>query len=372
MNDVIQKISEFITVNDWLIEIYIILFLTLILSLALASFLQRLLPKLKKTTHVWDDTLVSAIYNPLLFFLWAFMVTIIIPIVLTHRQFGSELIKYIVILREILFIIFLFWFSMLYVRNVERRIFHQITIGERVRDRTTVRAVSQLLRIVIIIIAFLLILQSMNIQVTSLLAVGGIGGLAFGFAAKDTLSNFIGGLMIFWDRPFSVGDWIRLPDQQVEGIVENIGWRLTKIRTLDKRLLYVPNGTFSTVAIENPSAMSHRRINATIGIRYQDAPKIKGILKDIENMLRHHPGIDTHQVLQVYLSEFGPSSLNFIIYAFTQIIDSTSFYLFQQEIFLKVIDIIIQHGAECAFPSTTLYVPDPVTIKSLGEERHVR
>ena len=82
-----------------------------------------------------------------------------------------------------------------------------------------------------------------------------MGGIAVGFAARDLLANFLGGLSIFMDRPFAVGDWIRSPDREIEGTVEDVGWRVTRIRTFDQRPLYVPNSVFSTVALENPSRL---------------------------------------------------------------------------------------------------------------------
>ena len=86
-----------------------------------------------------------------------------------------------------------------------------------------------------------------------------------------------------------VGDWIRSPDRDIEGTVEHIGWRLTRIRTFDKRPLYVPNSTFLSVALENPSRMTHRRIYETIGVRYDDAGKVPGIIQQVEAMLRSTP-----------------------------------------------------------------------------------
>ena len=80
-------------------------------------------------------------------------------------------------------------------------------------------------------------------------------------------------MFVYLDRPFAVGDWVRSPDREIEGTVENIGWRVTRIRTFDKRPLYIPNSIFSQIAVENPSRMSNRRIKETIGIRYDDASK---------------------------------------------------------------------------------------------------
>ena len=181
----------------------------------------------------------------------------------------------------------------------------------------------------------------------------------------------IGGLMVYWDRPFAVGDWIRSPDRNIEGTVEKIGWRLTRIRTFDKRPLYVPNAVFSTISVENPSRMSNRRIYVTIGLRYDDATRIATILPDIEKMLREHTAIDATLTLMVNLYQFGPSSLNFFIYTFTKTTNWVKFQAIQQDVFLKAIDIITAHGAECAFPTTTLHVPNGINLMNpTGETVH--
>ena len=106
-------------------------------------------------------------------------------------------------------------------------------------------------------------------------------GIAVGFAAKDLLANFFGGLMVYLDRPFAIGDWIRSPDREIEGTVEEIGWRVTCIRTFDKRPIYVPNSVFTQVTVENPSRMLNRRIYETIGVRYDDAAKVRDIITDV-------------------------------------------------------------------------------------------
>lgn len=118
--------------------------------------------------------------------------------------------------------------------------------------------------------------------------------------------------MIYLDRPFSVGDWIRSPDQEIEGTVEDIGWRLTRIRTFDKRPLYIPNSVFANIAVENPSRMTHRRIFETLGIRYTDINKMNTIVDAVKSMLTEHPEIDSKQTLIVNFDKFSPSSVDFL------------------------------------------------------------
>ena len=147
-------------------------------------------------------------------------------------------------------------------------------------------------------------------------------------------------MFVYLDRPFAVGDWVRSPDREIEGTVENIGWRVTRIRTFDKRPLYIPNSIFSQIAVENPSRMSNRRIKETIGIRYDDASKIEIIISQVKEMLKDHPDIDTAKTLIVNFNSFAPSSLDFFIYTFTKTTDWIKFHEVKQKILLQVIKII--------------------------------
>jgi MscS family membrane protein len=184
-----------------------------------------------------------------------------------------------------------------------------------------------------------------------------------GFAARDLLANFLGGLSIFLDRPFAVGDWIRSPDREIEGTVEDVGWRVTRIRTFDQRPLYVPNSVFSTVAIENPSRMRNRRIYETIGVRYSDAAVVADIVAEVEAMLRGHDAIDQSRTLIVNFVSFGASSLDFFVYTFTRTTDWVTYHGVKQEILLNILAIIDRLGAEIAFPTRTVLL-DPVNPES--------
>jgi MscS family membrane protein len=216
------------------------------------------------------------------------------------------------------------------------------------------------------ITASLVALQTLGFSISGVLAFGGVGGIAVGFAAKDLLANFFGGLMVYLDRPFSVGDWIRSPDRNIEGTVEEIGWRLTMIRTFDKRPLYVPNATFTSIAVENPSRMLNRRIYETIGIRYDDADKMEGIVREVEQMLRDHPEIDTNQTLMVNFNKFAASSLDFFIYTFTRTTVWTEYHKIKQDVLLKINAIITKHGAEIAFPTSTIHLANSEPLQSAG------
>jgi len=168
--------------------------------------------------------------------------------------------------------------------------------------------------------------------------------------------------MLYLDRPIAVGEWVRSPDRKIEGTVEDIGWRLTRIRTFDKRPLYIPNSLFTTIIVENPSRMSNRRINEIIGLRYDDIGQMDAITRDVEEMLKTHPEIDTSQTLMVYFDAFSPSTVDFFIYTFTKTTVWQDFHEIKHDILLKIHDIIAGHGAEMAFPTSTVHVPAGVRL----------
>ena len=237
--------------------------------------------------------------------------------------------------------------------------------GEEV-DRTRVDATGKLLRAAVVSTAVLIAMQNLGVNISGVLAFGGVGGIAVGLAARDLLANLFGGLTVYMDRPFAVGDWIRSPDREIEGTVEHIGWRRTAIRTFDKRLLYVPNSAFATIAVENPSRMSHRRIKETIGVRYDDVHAVPAILQQVRELLQQHPDIDQSQTLMVHLNEFGASALNFFIYTFTRTTSWTEFHAVKERIMLEIARIIEAHGAEIAFPTTTVHIPGELTAARLA------
>ena len=166
-------------------------------------------------------------------------------------------------------------------------------------------------------------------------------------------------MIVHLDRPFRVGDWIRSPDRQIEGTVEEIGWRMTTIRTFDKRPLYVPNSVFTTVAVENPSRMFNRRIYETIGVRYADVDAMTRIVEDIRSMLESHSEIDQNQTLIVNFVSFSESSLDIMVYTFTKTTDWVDFHGIKQNVLLEIGRIIESHGASIAFPTRTLQLDDP-------------
>ncbi len=301
----------------------------------------------EKTRFDWDDLLLHALKSPVSTVIWCWPGTVSLGLVL-QTYFESDL-NWLSTLKQVLLVAMFVWFFVRFIENIE-----EYVIGQKKRDETTVQAVAKVSKLFFVVIGLLTGLQTFGISLSGLLTFGGVGGLIVGLAAKDLLSNFFGGMMIYFDRPFKVGEWIRSPDRKIEGTVERIGWRMTVIRTFDKRPLYVPNSVFSSIVVENPSRMLNRRIYETIGLRYVDNKKVAAIITDVRAMLESHPDIDANQTLIVNFNQFGASSLDFFIYTFTKTVNWVRFHEVKQDVLLQVMAIIHQHQADIAFPTQTI------------------
>lgn len=339
--------------NTWVYQVFTVVFLTLLTSYVVGLLFGRLCKFAEKSSNVWDDVLLESARKPVQLLIWLLGISWAARI--TQLANNAEIFELIDPVRRVGVIILITWFLFGLAKRFEIALQSPGRVKEPL-DATTASAIGKLLRASIIITASLVILQNLGFSISGVLAFGGVGGIAVGFAAKDLLANFFGGLTVYMDRPFVVGDWVRSPDKNIEGTVEHIGWRLTRIRTFDKRPLYVPNATFSTISLENPSRMTHRRIQETIGVRYDDIGQVRSIVESVKRMLIEHDEIDDMQTLIVNLNQFGDSSVNLMVYTFTKTTIWVKFHEVKQDVLLRIAEIIEEHGASMAFPTTTLHV----------------
>ncbi|MBG10720.1 MAG: mechanosensitive ion channel protein MscS [Gammaproteobacteria bacterium] len=356
----------------WGVELFAAVLLTFVGRYLAMRALKVLGEQFEKTANVWDDALFKAAQGPLSWFIlilgliWAVQISDGYLDMVLFRPANLDII------RQLTFIVLTMFFLVRFVTLAEARVLVELQSRDEKEqgrlDPTTLHALAKLTRLSVGISAVLVALPTLGIEITALLAFGGVGGIAVGFAAQDLLSNFFGGLMIYLDRPFAIGDWIRSPDREIEGTVESIGWRLTVVRTFDKRPLYVPNSVFAKLALENPSRMTNRRIYETIGIRYRDASKMDRIVQDVYAMLQSHEEIDQRQTLIVNFNSYGDSSLDFFVYTFTKTTNWIKFHEIKQDVMFKIMRIVHEHQADFAFPTTTL---DGIETVVSGLDLHV-
>ena len=341
------------------IVVFALVFGTATVAYIASHIIAALERKFSQTKNLFDDALLHAARKPVVAFVW--LQGVYWAAEVAHKYSEAEIFKANESVLQIGFIFVLVWAVLRLIKEAEGILVSPLKMKQPM-DYTTVNAVSKLSRAVVIITAVLIAMQSMGYSISGVLAFGGVGGIAVGFAAKDLLANFFGGFIIHLDRPFKVGDWVRSPDRNIEGTVEHIGWRLTTIRTFDKRPLYVPNAAFTTIAVENPSRMTNRRIYETIGIRYADVGQMASIVDDIKAMLQEHEEIDSDETLIVNFLAFNASSLDIMVYTFTKTTQWVRFHEVKQDVLLKISDIIEGYGAEVAFPTRTLHLPEGVRL----------
>lgn len=347
-SDILLWMSQYV----WLFDV--------IKTFILFTLMYRLTVFLLKKIHTHYNTIpnrwivvigVQSIRKPVRYYILFLCIVSVFNIIVRNTMLISS-ISYKTIF-NILFALFILWSSVRFIKLIQNYMLNHKT---KMYDKTSVLAFGQIGMAIVVVVGALSLLQTLGVNLAGLLAFGGFSGIAVGFAAKDLLANFFGAVMIYLDKPFKVGDWIRSPEKDIEGDVESIGWRQTKIMTFEKRPIYVPNSFFSTIVIENASRMTHRRFNEIVGIRYDDISQANNIVDGIKSYLLEHPKIDNSQSLVVGVVKFAASSVDIMIYCFTTTSTLADFSKVRHEILLSAANIIAKHNAQIAFPTSTVYL----------------
>ena len=214
-------------------------------------------------------------------------------------------------------------------------------------------------RLGLLVLTALMVLRTLHFPIDSLLTVGGVAGIAIGFAAQGVVSNVFGAMVVYLDKPFKIGEWITLPAMNISGTVEHIGWRSTRVRGFDTSPYYVPNYIFNTYVVETPPRMQARRIQQTIPVRYADIDRLPAILKELRAYLQNHPGIDHRQSQMVNFTNYGTHSLDIMIYCFAGTVQWGESLDVQEDVLLNAAQIIAKHGGQLALPITRVQMQAP-------------
>ncbi len=222
-------------------------------------------------------------------------------------------------------------------------------------DDQLIPLVSRFLKLAVVLLGLVWVLENMGIDVGSLVAGLGIGGLAVALAAKDTLANVFGSLTIFGDRPFQIGDWVVLGNG-VEGTVEEVGFRSTRIRTFYNSLVTVPNSEVANSKVDNMGQRQFRRFKTTLGITYDTPPDVvQAFVEGIRAILAANPLV-RQDVYEVHLRDFGPSSLDIMIYSFFDVPDWHEELVGRSQVILEIMRLAQELEVSFAFPSQSLYL----------------
>ncbi|MBN2644927.1 MAG: mechanosensitive ion channel family protein [Desulfuromonadaceae bacterium] len=340
---------------------YALAALILIAALLFKRLFSRLLtriisPLVDRTRNTFDDLLLNSLRRPLEFLVFIAGLFLALQVLqlpskpVNLELFGNALLK-------TLFTFNMAWVLFNAVDLVEGTLGHWAHSTGSPLDDHLLPFIRKTARSFIIILALVMVIQNLGYSISGLLASLGLGGLAVALAAKDTLSNIFGSVMILLDRPFRVGDWVKT--DKLEGTVEEIGFRSTKIRTFAKTLITVPNNIIANTPLDNFSRMPKRRIKMTIGVTYASTPQqMRRAVNDIRAMLQQHPAIQQDFML-VNFTEFSPSSLDILVYCFTTTTNWALYLEARQDVCLRIMEILDQLGMALAFPSRSIYLHEP-------------
>lgn len=227
--------------------------------------------------------------------------------------------------------------------------------------------IKKTLRVFLAVVGLIMIIDNLGYSVGGILATFGLGGAALALASKDTLANLYGAVSIAVDRPFKVGDWIQVGDK-VDGDVEEIGLRSTRVRTWPKAVTVIPNSVLCNEYIINWSRMSKRRVKQIVGVTYETTPEqMQIILDDIRNLLQSDQDVNQDFIL-VKFNDFGASSLDILVYYFTNTIKWQPHLEIRERINLGIMSVVAKNGSSIAFPTRTLYFEGDIARKMLGKD----
>jgi MscS family membrane protein len=302
----------------------------------------------QRTDTFYDDRIISALKGPLRFAFVIFALHLFFLLIYKETPFIRQILETLVVYT-------VFW-TLLAVTDAMRELFYKATA--RFNPDLAKEMGSFILSIIKVLIAAVglaAILTVWGINVTALIASLGLGGLAFALAAKDTAANLFGSFALLADKSMRIGEWVKIGD--VEGVVEDIGMRTTKIRSFEKSLITVPNSIVANTSIENFSRRGVRRIKMHIGLTYDTTEaQMRAIVEDIRKMLEEHEGISKKETLLVRFDRFNDSSMDIFIYTFTATANWAKYLEIREDVHLKIMQIVERHGSAFAFPSQSVYV----------------
>ncbi len=343
---------EWIGIAIWqYIAVFAWIFLGLILLQIFVFFLDNYVRKMaRKTSFSWDDTLVDGVEKPAGYiFLTGFYY-----LTYSNLQFSVSISHFLAITLEIAFSITIIW--LIYnLADVFSKYLGEITkTADSAIDDQLIPLIRKTLRFFIVIMGIIAVLQNNGYNVASLIAGLGIGGLAVALAARETLANFFGSLTIFMDQPFKVGDWIKTGD--IEGTVEEVGFRSTRIRTFYNSLVTVPNSNIANTDVDNLGLRKYRRLRTMLNLTYSTSPEqMEAFVEGIKAIVKANKHF-RQDFYEIHFNAFGPHSLDVLVYVFFDVPDYSTEMQQRHNFLLEILKLSKEVGVEFAFPTQTLHM----------------
>lgn len=322
----------------------------LIIRTIVKFFVGKLVVLVSRSETKWDDKFIDALRGPTGFavatLFWYFS--------LKYLRFDGGVLTFFNVIIQILFSVNFIWLAYRLMGVATEYMTAVASKTESTLDDQLVPLLSRTLKIFVVVFGVLVTIQNLGINVMSVLAGLGIGGLAFALAAKDAVANFFGSLMILFDKPFQAGEWIKVGE--AEGTVEEIGFRSTRIRTFYNSLISIPNAELMNAKIDNMGRREFRRLLLKLGVTYDTGPeKLEGFLEGIKNIIKANPNT-RKDYFHVVFHDYGPDSLIIMVYLFFKVPDWSTELVERQNVMLEIYRLAQSMGVEFAFPTQTLHI----------------
>lgn len=354
------------TVGDLVISFSIILITFLLKNILTKVVFRTLSMMFSKTSTDVDDRLLDAAEKPLMVFVTVFGIYMAI-VVFPLEQEWQDTVNLVYRAVSMGNFFWLLW-------RISDVLLDVVALRAKARGTSLgdfMPIIKKTLRVFLAVVGLIMVIDNLGYSVSGILATFGLGGAALALASKDTIANLYGAISIAVDRPFKVGDWIQVGDK-VDGDVEEIGIRSTRVRTWPKAITVIPNSVLCNEYIINWSRMNKRRVRQILGVTYETTPEqMEQLLEDIRNLLRNTPDVNQEFFL-VQFQDFGPSSLDILVYYFTNTIRWQPHLEVRERMNLEIMKLVAKNGCKVALPARSVYFDGDrtrqITEKSEGQK----
>jgi len=351
-----MHVIDLIEKHFWVTKIFIWLVIFFILQVILSKILKYIKRKYEKDEKHSKKRANEIFYNLICVIIWVFAGYIIFSII--GDKFDLQLFAFYVLKIRNLIIISMFFYAILEWKKILQD--QILKKSKKSIDSHSMEFIGKIVNIILIFLFVLVILQVLGLNIMPIMAFSSIGAAAIGFAAKDVIANFFGGLMIYINRPFTTGDLIEIPSQNIIGHIENIGWYTTCIKELQKIPVYIPNNIFSNGIIKNKSRRTHRRLEETIKIRYDDFSKVVQIIDEVKNYILKSSDFDSSFDPYVFFTSYNDFSLDIMIRAYTNTVKERDFFEVRHKFLMHLNSIFEKCNVQVPFPITSIQFLNPL------------
>jgi MscS family membrane protein len=350
---------------------WLVFLLSIPLAIAVAGLINRLFSPtvrllLRRVSPLSEELLRGRVATPLRLFVYAVTIqagSLLLPLSLAARQFWTRV-------SATLAVVALAWLLLRAADIAANVLTQHAAVAKRTENTALLHLGRRLIKAAVLVAAALILLYRGGVDLTAALAGLGLGGLALAFSAQKTLENLFGGIMLISDQTLRVGDFCRIGDQT--GTVEDIGLRATRLRTLERTLLNIPNGQLSAMNVENFAWRDKILFRPVVGLRYETTPdQLRYVLAEVRRLLYAHPQVETESA-RVRFVRFGASSLDLEVFSYIRETNFPDFLAIQEDLLLRILEIVAASGTQIAFPSSTTYLsrdtrPDPARRQAAEE-----